>query len=344
MFSHFNMSARLSRCVWRWLSVLAGCLIGYLGIAVGPSTSSSAARLSRNQIQAENALPGTTAWRLPQSPPGTIEGYASEVSVAPRDALHLHVSTTPAARYRIEVYRVGWDAGAGGRLVGCAPSCGGDEQGSSRPVPPFDRATGYETAAWPVTDQMTVGQGWTSGYYLVELVLTSGPAAGEGGWLPLIVRAPPSQDSMILVQAPVNTWEAYNDWGGRSLYWNHTGVGDDHVSFDRPYDPRQLQTAGGPAPAPNVNLPQTWEFPLIRFLERGGYDVSYTTDADTDREPNELLRHRLIITAGHDEYWTRRIRDGFERARDSGTNLAFMGANTGYWQMRYQDGGRTIVE
>jgi len=86
------------------------------------------------------------------------------------------------------------------------------------------------------------------------------------------------------------------------------------------------------------------EFPLVRFLERYGYDVAYTTDVDTDRDPNELLRHKLVMTAGHDEYWTTTMRNAFERARAAGVNLAFMGGNTGYWQMRYEDDDRTIVE
>src|SRR5205823_5779801 len=73
-------------------------------------------------------------------------------------------------------------------------------------------------------------------------------------------------------------------------------------------------------------------------------DVSYTTDVDVDRDPSELARHRLVLTAGHSEYWTKAMRDGFEWARDQGTNLAFMGANTGYWQIRYADDRRTIVE
>jgi hypothetical protein len=158
--------------------------------------------------------------------------------------------------------------------------------------------------------------------------------------VPVVVRAQPDRRAQILVQAAVNTWQAYNDWGGRSLYWSHTGVGDDHVSFDRPYDPLGRPPEGGLG----ANLPQAWEFPLARFLERYGYDVAYTTDVDVDRQPAELLRHRLVMTAGHDEYWTKTIRDAFERARDAGVNLAFMGANTGYWQMRYENDRRTIVE
>ena len=158
--------------------------------------------------------------------------------------------------------------------------------------------------------------------------------------MPFVVRAPPTRQSAILVKAAVNTWQAYNDWGGRSLYYNHTGVGDDHVSFDRPYDLRGRPRYGGW----KANLPHAWEFPLARFLERYGYDVAYTTDVDTDRDPNELLRHRLVVSVGHDEYWTKTIRDAFEQALEHHVSLAFMGANTAYWQMRYEDDRRTIVE
>jgi hypothetical protein len=194
--------------------------------------------------------------------------------------------------------------------------------------------------AWPVTDSFVVGPTWPSGYYVANLVLTRGADAGRGSWVPFIVRAPSTRSATILVQAAVNTWQAYNRWGGRSLYWNHTGVGDDHVSFDRPYDQGGMPRMGGRF----ANLPQAWEFPLVRFLERYGYDVSYTTDVDTDRDPSELLRHLLVMTAGHDEYWTTTMRDAFEQAKAAGVNLAFMGANTGYWQMRYEDDRRVIVE
>jgi hypothetical protein len=139
----------------------------------------------------------------------------------------------------------------------------------------------------------------------------------------------------VLVQAAVNTWQAYNRWGGFSLYKGPDGDSCKglctHVSFDRPYDPA---------------TPNLWDYevPLVHFLEESGLDVSYTTDVDTDRDPSELLRHRLVVVAGHDEYWTKAMRDGFDDALATGTNLAFMGANSGYWQMRYADDRRTIVE
>ena len=321
------------------LSLLAGLLV-LLGLGAG---TSAATKVAANPIQRENTLPGSPNWRLPRATPGAIDGYASGVSVAPGDELDLHVSTSPAARYRVEVYRIGWYAGSGARLVACSPACGSDEGGTPQPVPAPDPATGYLDAGWPVTDRLAVDRSWTTGYYLAELVLTDGDDAGRGSWVPFIVREPRGQRSQALVQAPVNTWQAYNDWGGRSLYFNYNGVGDNHVSFDRPYDERTMKTADGPA-TDNANLPQVSEFPLVRFLERRGYDVSYTTDVDTDAAPASLLAHRLVIVAGHDEYWTKGIRDAFERARSLGTNLAFVGANIGFWQMRYENDRRTIVE
>jgi hypothetical protein len=319
--------------------LVCAVLVGGHAAASG-SGSGVAAGLSASSVLVENARLGSAAWRVREVRRGTVAGYASQVSVAPGETLALHVSVRPGSRYRVEVYRIGWYGGSGGRLVACLPSCTTGRAGAWYRVGRPDPTTGLLRAGWPVTDRLAVTGGWVSGYYLANLLLTGGPEAGRGSFVPFVVRAPPTRHSAILVQAAVNTWQAYNGWGGRSLYWNHSGVGDDHVSFDRPYDLQGKPLQGGW----KANLPQAWEFPLVRFLERYGYDVAYTTDMDTDRDPTELLRHRLVITAGHDEYWTTTMRDAFQAARDRGVNLAFMGANTGYWQMRYADDRRTIVE
>jgi hypothetical protein len=314
-------------------ALVAVALVGL--VLVGTSAGRGGLRAAPNPIRAENALPGSTGWSGMQAPAHAIEGYTSAVSVLPGDRLELHVSTAPAERYRVEIYRLGWYAGLGGRLVACLPACSGDEQGVARPVPAA-APDGYLDAGWPVTDSMTVPAGWVSGYYLAALRLTTGPSAGRGGWVPFIVRAPASAPpSAVLVQASVNTWQAYNRWGGWSLYRDPAGAtchqSCTHVSFNRPYDPSTQNF-------------WDYELPLVHFLEESGYDVSYSTDVDTDRDPAELLRHRLVVVAGHDEYWTSRVRDAFDTARDEGTNLMFTGANTGYWQMRYANGRRAIVE
>jgi N,N-dimethylformamidase beta subunit-like protein len=266
----------------------AALVAGFAGlVALALAVPGPAADLGPNAVQAENAQPGSDGWHAAPAPEHAIEGYASETSVAPGSTLHLHVSTAPAGRYRIEIYRLGWYGGSGGRLQTCLPSCTGDEAGNPRPLTQ-PAADGHLDADWPVTDSIRVPAGWVSGYYLAVLKLPTGRAA----WVPFLVRAPASQRSAILVQAAVNTWQAYNRWGGMSLYKDAAGTSCKgvctRVSFNRPYDPATQILLG-------------FELPLVHFLEQSGYDVSYVTDADTDRDPGELLRHRLVVVGGQEE-------------------------------------------
>ncbi|HST26190.1 MAG TPA: N,N-dimethylformamidase beta subunit family domain-containing protein [Gaiellaceae bacterium] len=319
--------ARLATFSVAGLCALAG--------ALGETGGSGAETRAENPIQQENALPGSPGWLHPAPDGRAIEGYVSESSALPGDTLHFHVSTKPGASYRVVVYRLGWYAGAGARLVGCAPSCSDSSSGRAYDVPAPDE-NGKIDAGWPVTDQLALPATAVSGYYLVDFLLVGGPQSGRAATSFVIVRQPSSYaPSTILVQVPINTWQAYNAWGGRSLYDDQSigGRRANHVSFNRPY-------LWEPQPG---GLPIEWEYPLVRWLERNGYDVSYQTDADTDSNQSSLLQHKLVMTAGHGEYWTKGERDAFENAREAGVNLAFMGANTGYWQVRYDDGDRTIV-
>jgi hypothetical protein len=320
------------------LAVSSALLLTAGGVAAPP------AALAANPIQIENAKPGDSYWTAATQDPGTaIEGYASANSVRPGQSIGFHVSTMPAARYRIEIDRLGWYGGSGGRRVTCLagssldPTCTTDEQGIKQPAAPLsDPVTGKLDAGWSQTDKLAVPAGWTTGYYLAVFRLTSGPSAGQTGYAPFIVQAPVGDHAAILVQVPDNTWQAYNTWGGANLYTTPPAV---KVSFNRPYA-LEGPTASGAGRGGGVF---SWEYPLVRFLERGGWDLSYATDDDVDQDPSILLHHALDMTSGHDEYWSKAMRDGWEAARAAGVNLAFMGSNAGYWQIRYEDGGRTIV-
>ena len=273
-----------------------------------------------NAIRRENALPGTTAWQIQIG--GNVDLYASPVSAAAGDDVPLFVSTPD--RYRLVVYRLGWYAGAGARLVACLPSCAADEPGQAQP----QRAGLVGGAAgWQLTDVLHTTSDWTSGYYLVEALLAHGGAAAT--FFILQEPAGTASPAQTVVQVPVNTWQAYNTWGGASLY-NFLGPRSTTVSFDRPLG-RYAQS------------PLWWEIQLVRFLEREGYDVSYQSDVDTDLDPGSLLRHRLVLVAGHDEYWSSAMRDAFDAALAAGTNLGFLGSNDGYWNLRYADNHHTVV-
>jgi hypothetical protein len=294
------------------------------------ATSATAA----NPVQRENSRPGTAGWQIPAGAGTVITGYASETSVAPGQSFHLHVAAPPGSDYRVLVYRLGWYRGVGGRLIMCVPGCRSSRAAIAQPRPTTpDSVTGLFRAPWRVTDRVEIPPDAVSGYYEAKLEITGGPHAGAVGNVPLIVRqSPAAPASAVLVQVPVNTWEAYNRWGGRSLYQFGTSMHALEVSFDRPFDQQEFH-----------DMVTQLELPWVRFLECNGVDVSYQTDVDTDRVPGSLPHHRLVFAIGHDEYWTQQMRGAFDRALALSTNLMF-GSNSGEWRMRYAADRRTIVE
>jgi hypothetical protein len=296
------------------------------------------ASTAQGAIALENTHEGAEDWWGKHAPAHAIEGYATQCSVRPGDMLELCVSTRPASRYRIVVYRLGWYAGRGARATAMHPSVG-DLQGMVREVPDPRPGPHIDAAGWPVTDAIPIGEDWTTGVYFARLLLTSGEYAGLDALVPFVLRASLETTARVLVQQPVTTVQAYNNWGGKSLYTsNSTDVeAAVKVSFDRPCPAWDVANL-------NARWPFVWDYQLLRFLEREGVDVAYTTDVDTHREPWSLAGHRLLITSGHDEYWTGEMRDAFDGALAEGTNLMCMGANTAYWQMRFEDGERTMVE
>ncbi|MEP7053770.1 MAG: N,N-dimethylformamidase beta subunit family domain-containing protein [Actinomycetota bacterium] len=295
------------------------------GVIAGPPTSSP--------VALENKLPGTHAWYplYSTSTGGALEGYASDTSVAPGESLQFHVSAAAPDNYQIQIYRLGYYNGLGGRLMTCLPSCTTNTIGQKQPYVAPDPVTGLASQNWPVTNSMTVPGTWVSGYYVAKLTLKSGTNVGKSWPVPFVVRQDPNAaPSRMLVVSSVDTEQAYNAWGGKSLYaHNSTGsVPAKMVSFDRPYGNQVLY----------------FELPFLSFIEsQPTLDPAYITDVDVDRTPQELLRHRFTMVNGHSEYWSKGTRDAYEAARAAGVNLAFWGGDQGDWQVRYQDNWRTMV-
>jgi hypothetical protein len=167
-------------------------------------------------------------------------------------------------------------------------------------------------------------------------------ASGHDSYILFVVRDDASR-SDFLVQVSMSTYEAYNNWGGKSLYaFNSTGGVARKVSFDRPFVaiPDRGAACGGGAGEFLTNFQPTtnragWEYDMIRFLEREGYDATYTTDVDVHERPELLRNHKAFLVVGHDEYWSGAQRRGVIAARDAGVNLGFFAANSAYWQVRY---------
>jgi hypothetical protein len=272
---------------------------------------------------AENGAParrlkGSDAWRMTRfAEEGQIEAYTTRVSAPPGAKLELKVSTSESA-FRMSAYRIGDYDGGTGHLVHRSQLVAGERQAD----PVFQPAeTRTVVALWHVSLAVSTS-GWEPGFYVLRLRTTS-------GWehqVPYIVSSP-SAAGTVAVVVPVTTWQAYNQWGGYSLYDGPAGDRRSWaVSFDRPY-----HGVGG------MNDFRTAVVPIVIRAEMTGVPLSYFANVDL-HDDHDLLSGALgYVSTGHDEYWTASMRTTIETARDAGTNLAFLGANTMYWRVRLDD-------
>lgn len=270
-------------------------------------------------IAAENALPGTTEWQIPDDPAmwEKIRGYADATSIDHGEQVALRVSTA-APTWRVDAYRIGWYGGAGGRLIWSSD----DQPGVVQPPATIDQRTGLRTAPWEPSITVATDDTWPPGQYLLKLVSSDGGAT----FVPLVVRDDEST-APLLLQSAVTTWQAYNGWGGANLYTGPDGASATRsrvVTFDRPYSGNGSGEFLGR------------EFEFNFFVERLGLDVTYWTDIDLDARGELARQHRAVVIPGHDEYYTVAMRDALEEARDAGVNLAFFGANNIYRRIRLE--------
>jgi N,N-dimethylformamidase beta subunit-like protein len=264
---------------------------------------------------AENLRRGTRDWRITNlGRPHAIEGFASRVSVLPGQSFRLYVSTTAAA-FGVKAYRMGWYRGDRARLVWASGAIRGRRQARRR----VRRATRMVTAPWrPSLTVPTVG--WPPGAYLLRL----DAASGAQRYVPITVRSAATAGKVVLLLG-TTTWQAYNQWGGYSLYAGPGGAAGRAyaVSFDRPYDGdgAQLFLAFDEAP--------------IALAEKtAGVPLAYETDNDLAAQPGLLDGARAVISLGHDEYYSASMRAALLTARGAGTNLAFLGANAMFRHIR----------
>jgi hypothetical protein len=286
------------------------------------------------EIVAENRKVGTDAWQFwlhdytrADDEGEQVKGYASATSVNHGEPITFFVSVAVPQPYSIDVYRMGWYGGRGATLAKHL----GPLAGVRQPPCPIDAVTGLIECRWEPSQTLAVPEGWRSGIYLAVLRTKDRFAS----FVPFVVRADDRVPD-ILYQQSVTTYQAYNDYPsdgvrGKSLYGGSFGpatvAGNTRavmVSFDRPY----ARDGAGQF--------LDWEIDFVRFLERSGYDVGYTTDVDTHLHGERLLATRAFLSVGHDEYWSRAMVDAVTAARDHGVHLGFFGANAAYWQVRFE--------
>jgi hypothetical protein len=295
-----------------------------------PLQALQAAPPDRERIKAENEHEGTTEWQLtytrvnPQSKYRCpwIEGYVSRTSVRAGDRLDFMVSTEPASPFVIDLYRMGYYQGKGGRhLMRLGPF-----PGQTQPTPPVGDERLRE-CRWQSCTTLEIPAKWVSGVYLGKL---SGIKQRYQSYVVFIVRDDRQAD--FFFQCSDNTWQAYNAWPDNySLYKNDRKdgkvlVSGVKVSFDRPYG-KYVQIFDQPLSQGSGEF-LLWEFPLAYWMEQQGYDVTYGSNSDIHADPGCLARVRTFLSVGHDEYWSRQQFDHVLAAVKGGMNAAFLSGNT----------------
>jgi hypothetical protein len=297
-----------------------------------PGPAADSVTFSRPEFQ----YVGSQPWQLHRLPFGRVrlEAYASRPSYLPGDTIEVAVSTT-AATFNASVWRVS----------GTAPIAGPFDEmavvdhvpGHVQPPPTIDPITKMVSAAWRDSFSLPIPSYWPSGIYLVRL----DSAEGVQQYVPFIVRSTGRHD--VLVVASVMNWEAYNDWGGSSVYMTRVGQPAPGVnralavSLDRPY-----ANDGG---AGQVFF---LELPFDAWVLRQGLDVAFTTDYDLSQNPDAMPTPRVIVFNGHDEYWGPQLYLWLDRHVNQvgDLGLAILAADTGYWPVDLegdQGGGPRVL-
>jgi PKD repeat protein len=284
---------------------------------------------------------GTSDWLFQNYDEG-IAGYATQTSFNVGQSVPLKIArdtTTPGGtKVNIEVFRMGYYGGEGGRPVYSAANV---SVGNNFKCNPPDAQTGKLSCSnWSVTHTIPAQSVATTGVYVAKLTTTgSNPIDNQ---IVFVMRDDNATvKSQVLYVLPTADYEAYNTWGGKSLYYDRLGGPETvsgtpravKVSFDRPLF--ESNTDRNRLFGPDLEM--------LYWLEKEGYDVSYTDDVSVHQNGAQLRQHEVVVIPGHSEYWSGEEFHAFEAARDAGTSIASFSANSAYWKVRYEDGSRTLV-
>jgi hypothetical protein len=276
-------------------------------------------------VIAENKLPGTTAWHISGQPrSGSIQGFSNVTYAAVGDKVVLYVSST-AASFQVEAYRMGYYGGKGGRLVWTSAEVPGTVQPTC-PLTPVINMVSCDN--WKPSLTFAITPAFLPGEYLLKLV----GSGNEQSYI-LFTVWDPTSTAAYLFTGDIYTEQAWNTYGGYDFYQGLGNCAPSYppcnrarvVSFDRPM-------AVGEGAADFFSN----EYPLLRLMEKHGLDVTYADDLTVEQHPSILLRHRVLLSLGHDECWSLTERLAAEGAQNHGVNFIFFGASAVLRHVRLQ--------
>ena len=326
----------------RFLAALFALSLGsvVLTAVAAPAVADVCDPVTGNAIACENLQTGTlkSEWDVGNGDTD-IEGFTTDISTNVGGTVSFKIHS-PAA-YTVEIFRMGYYGGRGARRITTFTPNPAVAQANESVACLNKLDTGLiDCGTWGVSATWAVPATAVSGIYFARIAETAHPEVENQ--IVFVVRNSASTSKMIF-QTSDTTWQAYNTWGGNSFYEGEPAGRAYKLSYNRPFNTRT--TPGG------RDFVWANEYPMVRFLEANGYDVTYQSGVDTDRFGSQLIQHRVFLSVGHDEYWSGAQRTNVEAARDAGVNLAFFSANEVFWKTRYESslpetGGqsyRTIV-
>jgi hypothetical protein len=351
-----SQSRRATTAALAFASLLLAAFVVMAQAGVGVTSAAAAesplcAPPVTNPIACENTKEGDppSDWQVNGIGDESIQGFATAMSVEPGETESFKIKTN-ARNYTVRILRLGYYKGDGARVIEPAfkPSA---TLPQTQPECLHEESTGLtDCGNWAVSASWKVPSTAVSGLYMAELERTD--TGGESQIF--FVVANKESTAPIVLKTSDSTWQAYNAWGGNSLYsctndWCPEGEPEAYkaayaVSYNRPFD-GTLKTDGG------KSNPLYAEYQMMRWLEKEGYNITYVTGADVEQEPAMLKKHKVFISSGHDEYWSAAEREAVEAAREAGVNLAFFSGNEVFWKTRYAPAmekaggtpGRTLI-
>ncbi|MBO0881226.1 MAG: DUF4082 domain-containing protein, partial [Mycobacterium sp.] len=316
--------------------ITASTLLAGAPVASASSAAAQDSPSCANPVACENQLQGTpqSVWDV-TNPSTDIQGFADPFSVNVGGSINFKIKS-PATSYAVDIYRMGYYGGDGARLITSLTPDIATSQG--QPACNTNTSTGLvDCGNWGVSAIWPVPSDAVSGVYFARIYRTDGTSGANQ--IPFVVTNNASHSGIVFMTSD-ETWQAYNDWGGYSLYTGNT-TGSPwccsaldpgravQVSYNRPFATRLA--AGG------QDFFFSAEFPMVEFLERNGYDISYVSQMDVAQPgaATMLEQHKVFMNSGHSEYWDAADRANVTAARDAGVNLAFFAGNLMWWKTRW---------
>ncbi len=285
------------------------------------------ARKPLNAVARENLRHGTAGWWISlaqQAKPHVVEGFTDELSYQPGDTVRVAISVEKRGDPVVwRLFRAGWYGGVGARQV-----ASGSLVGQRQPLPPVATKNNPVRAAWSWSVAIPLEPALLSGIYVLRL---DNQRAHQSYFTTFVVRQD-QRSADLVAQRSDFTDAAYNNWDGQGNLSSWYIARTEWVSFDRPM--QNPMSLGGYDLSAGFFA---WEYPMVRFLERQGYDVKYVSQLDVHRSADSIARAKAFLSVGHDEYWSPAARDHVEQARDGGMHLAFFSADSVDSSIRFAD-------